>query len=376
MKHYFLTMLATSGALLSAVAGVNYQLDPLQHFPGTRWLNEVHLTFNERKLKVNLARFGGVPQPAIVFGSSRCALINGADMAERPMFNFALNKLWPHELEGYLAFAEQVHGAPFQQVLLGLDFPNSRLPGPTDLEAIEGSPAAAQAIVRESGEPLYRWKSLLSADLALSSGKTLYFMHQLARGRSPFDQYLLRESHRLLITPDATQVAKARASSALSYRKLYAEDYQVNPDYPAILKRLRAAHPRSEFRAFIPPESAALFDELVRTNQLETRLRWLAQCVEVFDRVLDFGGLHAVSTDPLAFIDGPHPTIRTTTLMTRRVLDVPTPGMPAGFGVWVTRANLAERMAALRQQAAQRLPHLRGVATDPASGRAIDAPEP
>lgn len=319
-------------------AGINYYVDPLWLFSHENRYNQKQWGFDERQQKTNRVRFREFDYDGLLLGSSRSTYVSQQAFVDAKIFNYAVSGMRPVEFPGYIDFSQSIRKRPFKVIYLGMDFFATNRLNP-------GNPTRADHYVEVSGHPLYRLESILSYD---TFGKSLRNI-RAARARIACDCYSRGNVKTLAVPKPEDKEAAVRNDVAGYSTKVYGPDYAYDETLKPLLETMRDGHPSTRFIPFTTPPSYKLFQVLVRMGRLPDYERWLSEMIDVFGGVYDFMGLNSITENMDNYADGHHFYERVGDLIAARLEN--RQGCPKDFGVYVTRRNLVQHMAAIREQA-------------------------
>lgn len=140
-----------------AVAGLNYQIDPLWCFGMVNKYNATSIVIDQRLQKTSLLAYGPAGYDTLILGSSRTEPLNGGDFPGQRAFNYSLPALYPDEYADYIGFFKRRNGGTLRQLYLGLDFFGS-----SAVKPIVNKPP--NYYFDRTGAGTYRLNALLSPD--------------------------------------------------------------------------------------------------------------------------------------------------------------------------------------------------------------------
>ncbi len=331
------TWLAFFVVALVWLGTLNAYVDPLWLFSHQNSYNRHQWGFDERQQKTNRVLFGDFDYDALLFGSSRSVYINQTAFKRNTVFNYAAGGMRPQEFQGYIDFAKQKRGADFKVIYLGLDFFVTNKKNP-------GSELPASNYINEAKRPLYRLGSLLSYRTLRNTQR--YIRDSGLGGCDCYDRSNIRT--RPVIS--AADRARAAAGDVGMYsNKVYGPDYEYDKDLARTYAAIKRQNPNSRVVAFTTPISTDLFMLLLKMGRLEDYRRWLGEAIDAFDEVYDFMGVNSITQNAANYADGHHFYPPVGNLIADRIEG--RPGVPADFGVRLTRAGLDQHVQAVRRQA-------------------------
>jgi hypothetical protein len=333
-KRFLFIFFAISFLFLGSMASFNYFIDPLWTFGHSHRFNDVQMIIDERQQKTNRMYFQPFHYDTLILGSSRTTLINQEDFTGMNAFNYAVSNMSIREYDSFLEFAKQQNGEDFKNVIIGVDFFKSSIKE-------SQTPASIDEYVRQTKEPFYRWKNLLSYEVYEYS-KRNYLMSKdniIAATR-----IYKRDNTSKLQKINYLTARKQTSAKINKFRKeFYGDVYQYNPHYKDYLQILKKKNPNTRFIVFTTPISQPLFHALVEEGRLEDYKRWIRDLVDVFGGIYNFMYPNSITNNMQNYIDGHHFYPEIGTKIAHRIIGK-TEDVPKDFGVYVTKENVEEHL--------------------------------
>ena len=318
-----------------------YYIDPMWTYGHKNQYNDVQTVIDERQQKVNTMYFQPFDYDTLLLGSSRSTYINQHDFTGMKVYNFSASNMSVREYDSILTFATQQNKKPFDRVIIGLDFFKTSIDQSSNVVTLDSYIATAS-------ERFYRFKNLLSYDL-LEYAIDNYQMSK--RNITVNDRNYNRENVADAVRIDSELTRKQTEEKIKKFRKeFYGETYAYNPDYKQVLLNLKEKFPNTEFIIFTTPISTPLFAALVDQNLLPSYQQWLTDVTEVFGGVYNFMYPNSITNHIDNYFDGHHYYPEIGTKIAHRI-DGTNTGVPAGFGVYVTKENLTEHLEFVENEA-------------------------
>lgn len=338
--HYGLfakTWLAFFVAAIVWLGTLNAYVDPLWLFSHQNSYNRHRWGIDEREQKTNLVLFGDFDYDAILLGSSRSVFISQMAFKRNAVFNFSAGGMRPHEFLGYIELGKQRRGADFKVIYLGLDFfvTNKKNPGSEPLPS---------HYINEAKRPFYRLRSLLSY-------RTLRNTQRYIRD-SKLDACDCYDWSNVRARPAISAADRVRATAwdvSMYTNKVYGPDYEYDENLVQTYSAIKQQNPNSRVVAFTTPISKDLFMLLLKMGRLEDYQRWLGEAIDTFDDVYDFMGVNSITQNGVNYADGHHFYPPVGNVIADRIEG--RSGVPADFGVRLTRASLNQHVQAVRRNA-------------------------
>lgn len=322
------------------VAGANFIMDPLFCFQISNKFNQKTDDFNERQQKTNFITFRDFIYKGILIGSSTTTNIDQRAFTRTPLFNYAMNGLWPEELAPYVNYAKKRHGRDLEYVIIGLDFLlSTKLPPP---------PIDANKLIEEANRPLYRLKMLLSLDTLKFSHRT-YLNYQSGRRHIYYDRENIK-----YCTPLAREVLDMHMRLGLQNllepdKPLSLYNYKYNENYRDILKKIKDANSKTKFIVFTIPVIVPFIKAVVQKGLLNDYLRWIRDIVTVFGECYNFMYPNKVTENYMDYFHDPtHCFPVVSPLIADAVFNKPITGI-TDFGIYINKDNIEERLAYLER---------------------------
>lgn len=346
-KKWIIITLLLSLVLPGIVAGINYFMDPLWCFSLSHRYNMKQDDFNERQQKTNYITYHDFNYRGIIIGASTSTNINQHSFKGLSVYNYAINGLNPVEYLPYLRYAKERNGRDFDFIFLGLDF----------LLAAKLDPPLfdAEKIFADTNGWLYRVKTLVSIDTLKFSRRNfmnyLYGRHiYYDRNNVKYTTSISRESLEINMKYLLEHFNKSSARYSFN-------NYTYNPEYRAVLQKIKDENPRSRCVVYTTPVITPLMVAIVRNNLLDEYLLWLKDIVEVYGECYHFMYPNAINDDYMKnYHDPNHYYPFVCDMMVNAMYNDRISGDTA-FGMYINRSNLADKLAQLERlmkQAARR----------------------
>lgn len=330
-RDYLVTMGTTTALFLSVVAGLNFAIDPLSCYGTVHPLNQRRTAFNERQQKTNRLMFAPPEFDAVLLGNSRVTYINQNDFSGYKVFNYSANFMTTDEFGPLIRFAKKRATPTLRTAILGMSFHVA-----DSNQAHDEQGFSAESAIRQVEDPLYRFKTLLSWDVA---GKSWSNLAMNALNHYDQDWYDLSnvKSHRA--TDERYMLSRMTYNMRMLQRRVR-HQFRYDPGYRENMRRLLADNPGVRFVVFTAPASTSIMEILRQEGRLADYHRWLRETIEVFGGLHHFEYPNTVTRDVRNFVDGHHFTPEIGRMIAKRVSGVPDPAVPADFGIYLTSRNL------------------------------------
>ncbi len=321
---------------LSFIGLFNYFIDPLWCFSHSNALNNHQPGFNERQQKTNRALFTGLKRyDTLLLGSSRTAYIDQHDFKGMEVFNYAADNMLPWEYEKWIDIATEIKGAPFKNIIIGIDFFGTAENYDAVIRRFYGGKVPGDYF-ETAQKPLYRFKSLLSYDAlkhAVESVRRTF--HPTI---SDYDRKNVR--HCNIIVSDETREHHIERDID-EYKEHLTKNYHYRSGWKRMLERLKRRYPGTRFIIFTTPVSKPFFETfIIEANHMREYKRWLKETVETMGSLYHFMDLNSVTTDLDNFFDAHHLYAPAARWVAHRISGTDAPGIPADFGKRLTRENI------------------------------------
>lgn len=387
MKRYLIRWTVAVGAMIAAIAAINYLVDPYAVYRSV----SMH-GFNEVKPRAQqqgkLGKRAGIEQVrprALVLGNSRAEIgfdpaYAGWPVAARPVFNAALPGTGLRSNIEMLRHAIEV-GKP-ALVIAGVefkDFLTDQTANATASAQLPGSPDIVEAVKRRAREMT---TAALSLDALTDSLLTLKSQFDpgaatlRADGFNPMRDYEVmarREGYYAMFRQRDMENARSYARGP---RHIYVGATQTSPDFDALKTLLRLARAHGvELKLIIYPYHAHLLDTFRAAGLWPVFEQWKLALVEAISQeaveasatpyvLWDFSGHHPYSAERVPKAGDKQQVVRwyweaghfkkeLGDLMLDRVLGSRIHTDSGAFGVAIDRGNIASHLADLREQARQ-----------------------
>lgn len=343
-RNWVKTFFWLIGSVIALFALFNYTIDPLWTFCHSNRYNNAQPGFNERQQKTNRAYFCGLDDyDALLLGSSRTTYINQHDFEGMEVFNYAGVSMYPVEYRGWIEQAKAIKGAPFDTIILGVDFFGSNN-GPFGQYQIDTTPAPSDYLERTRSF-LYRYKMLFSMDTLYKSIDSIKHSKQL--DTTDYTRDNVKQTIHISPQRKAQAVHHQRG---LYGNSVYGKAYHYNEKVRSYLEKIKRENPDTRFIVFTTPISADLFRLLVQKGNYPDYKKWLGMLVGVFGEVYDFMGINSVTNNPENYADLHHFYPDIGTMIAKRITGRGD-GVPEDFGIRVTSQNLQQHFEDMDRQA-------------------------
>ena len=313
------------------VAIINYTIDPHWSFLHKNSLNQIQIPFNERQQKTNMVYFKGLERyDGLVIGSSRTTFINQNDFYNMKIFNYALDSIYPFEYKDYIDFAKKIKGKDFKYIIIGADFYNTKKPNNLKFKN-------PKYYINNSTSFLYRYKMLFSID---SLKKSIENIEANLSKTAPI--YYTRENikKRPKVSEDE-RVKNYNKHLKIHVNGFIGKNYQPNPKYLQILKRLKKDNPNTKFIIFTSPISANLLVETLKKGEkIDEFKRWLRDLVNIFGEIDHFMTINSITTNLQNYPDDDHFYPYIGKLLANKISNKKNNNIPKDFGIKLTKDNI------------------------------------
>ncbi len=313
------------------VATINYIIDPHWSFKHKNSLNQMQLPFNERQQKTNMVYFRGLDKyNGILIGSSRATFINQNDFYNMKIFNYALDSIYPFEYRDYINFAKKIKGKDFKYIIIGADFYNTKKPNNLKFKNPE-------YYINNSTSFLYRYKMLFSIDSLKKSIKNIE-----ANISKIVPIYYTRENvKKRQRVSEEERVKNYNRHLKIHLNSFIGKNYQPNPKYLKILKRLKKDNPNTKFIVFTSPISANLLVETLRKGEkIDEFKKWLRDLVDIFGEIDHFMTINSITTNLQNYPDDDHFYPYIGKLLANKISNKKNENIPKDFGIKLTKYNI------------------------------------
>jgi len=291
ITHSLISVLIT----LSAIATLNFYMDPLWTFEHEHKYNQYQRGRKDRQQKSNALYFRTKKYNTLIFGSSRTINMNPHYLNDTT-FNYAVNDMQPNEYNEYLDFALHKAHQPIKKVIIGLDF----------FGCLTYTPLIAkhpQKILEQIDKPFYKYKLFFSLDTLSYSLQNIKYFFQKRNDTYKYN-YVKRtapESHNTF--KQYTAHIQGGLKSYKRYR--YCTNYDIN--YKNEIKKLVKNYPHIKFIVFTTPVSSNHFQLMISQNLYPQYEKWLRDSVNVFHQVRHYMYLSNITKHPNEnFLDSNH----------------------------------------------------------------------
>ncbi|SER70368.1 hypothetical protein SAMN04487944_108111 [Gracilibacillus ureilyticus] len=315
-------------AVLLAIGGFNYWIDPLWTFSHSHENNDVQFVIDERQQKVNQLYYGKSDYDTLLIGSSRTTYIPAEEFTGMDVYNFAASDLSFLEYEAMIDFAKEQKGSEFERIIIGVDFFKSSLKESTD-------PVSLEPYTEKVKEPFYRWKNLLSLDVLEYARKN----YRLSQNDQIVDlRNYNRENTAFAKHFELGTIEEETKAKIYKFRQqFYGENYQYNKEMKSVLQHLKEENPDTEFVIFTTPISAPLYRAMIEEGNEAGYERWLDDLVDVFGGVHHFMYPNSVTEDLSNYFDGHHFYPEVGKLIAKRISEENPAEVPEDFGIYLTK---------------------------------------
>ena len=318
-------------AISLIVATINYIIDPHWSFLHKNSLNQMQIPFNERQQKTNMVYFRGLDRyNGLLIGSSRTTFINQNDFYNMKIFNYALDGIYPFEYKDYIDFAKKIKGKDFKYIIIGADFYNSNIPHNLKFEN-------PKHYINNSRSFLYRYRMLFSID---SLKKSIDNIDANISKIAPI--YYTRDNVKKRQRASEDERIKNYIRNLKKHINYFmGKNYQPNPEYIEILKRLKRDNPNTKFIIFTSPISANLLVGILKkADKIDEFKKWLRDLVDIFGEIYHFMNINSVTTDLQNYPDDDHFYPYIGTLIANRISNNININIPKDFGIKLTKENI------------------------------------
>lgn len=327
--------------IISIVGGINFMVDPLWNFSHTNALNKKQLTINERQQKTNYVYFNGLDTyDGILLGSSRATYIDQNEFYGMNIYNYAIESMYPFEYEGYLEFAKVSKGKEFKQIIIGVDFFNSKV-------YTESGFKHPSHYIEKTKSLFYRYKILLSIDLFKRSLKNIacnIFDHPI--------KYYTRDNVKIRGRfSEEKRVKRYKKFLKIHTKSFMGDNYRWNDEYIHILKRLKKENPNSKFIIFTSAISADLLASIIKNgDRMEEFENWLKVLIEVFGEIHHFMTINSITTNLQNYADDDHLYPDIANLVANKLSGKENSDIPKDFGIIINKENISTYMKLFKEQ--------------------------
>ena len=343
-KQWLLKVLAAFmilGCLFAMpIAIFNYTTDPLWLFTHKNEWNDVQQGFNERQQKVNKFKYGEEQYDALLLGSSRSTYINQHDFKDLKVFNFAVSSMYAEEYKGYIDYAKEINGKPFEYIFLGLDFFATN----KYRELAEEKP---EFYTEEADSYLYRIKSTASFDTLKKS----ISVYQSSKKNQPvfIDHRFYNRENVAMPFPVDDQLRQARIETNIYQFFQNNEPYEYDPKVMEMLKQLKAENPKTKFIVYTTPVTLPRFViEMQNEEYLKGYERWLMDLTETFGTVHHFMDINEMTRHLPNFIDSHHFTPDAGTKIVQAIWN--DRNKYSNFGVTLNKDNAESEIVKIKKE--------------------------
>ena len=350
MKRYrkwFFTGLIILAGELSAVALLNYIVDPSGLFRYGTWRHDVSHQFfglvSKNFIKTRYIARNPQKFDCLIFGSSRVNGIDGRQIKDATCYNMTYAAGLPRNHLDDLRYMLK-KGVRLKIVLIGLDeFSYKFDPAEhfTDYLRYPYPPAVHKSLAFFYLKYLIRYPS-----------RPMKFSFEGFRGKRPpipYDHYGTG-----LEFPDRAEEEKINADPTT-----YAKDPKFQE--PLVTRGDRMGEALEEIRETVDLLRAhgirpiIFMNPIHKTTYFDTGLEKLFLFEKELSKITsfyDFSGLNSITTDNTCYYETSHYRFKVGALMLARIFNDTSVKVPADFGVLVTKENIDEHLAYLRSQVA------------------------
>jgi len=280
--RYLSVTAATTAVLLTAVAGINWLVDPLWNAGGNKLFGQ-NYSFNERHAKINLLLDQGADRfDCVIFGSSRATLLNHHHIRSHRCFNLSFSDATPVEMAAFARYVRKLGLRP-RRAIIAVDERNF-----SRRHLAEVIPE----FVREGTPPPSRWSVWLSLD-------TLDFSLRTLLRRPPRPRYY-----------DSRFIGRVvPGTPPYRIRDCYSAEDRGRPyttRHLRFYREIMAAFPKAEWAGYAPLISAWDMAVLAEDGSLASYLDTQYAVSRLFTRYFDFSVPSPLTTDPANGYDGQH----------------------------------------------------------------------
>ncbi len=330
-KKWIVVYIAFLFLFVSIIGVINYIIDPHWSFSHKNSLNQFQFPFNERQQKSNMVYFSGLKRyDGLLIGSSRTTFINQNDFYNMNIYNYALDSIYPFEYERYIEFAKESHGGDFKYIIIGADFYNTKKPKDIKFKNPDH-------YISNTKRFLYRYIMLFSLD---TLKKSIENIEANISKKSPI--YYSRNN--IKFRPRVSENERIRAYKKhlkIHIDSFLVENYQKNPDYIGILKRLKKSNPNTKFIIFTSPISANLLVSMIKKgDRLEDFKSWLKDMVNIFGEVHHFMTINSITKNLQNYPDDDHFYPYIGKLLANKISNRKNINIPNDFGIVLTKNNI------------------------------------
>ena len=345
LKQLLLAFLGVFLLIGAPIIAFNYIMDPLWIFDHNNKWNDIQQGFNERQQKVNRFTFSKSDADALLVGSSRTTYINEHHFKNVKVFNMAMSSLLVDEYEGYIDYAEKLHGKPFTYIFLGVDFFAAD-------KYRELSNQMPSTYINETNSYLYRLKTLASFDTIKKS----WLVYQSSERNKPvFIDHRYYDSKNVAYPfPVSLNTVNKRIETNLYTSYKENKPFQYDPNVIKMLKKLKDEHPHTRFIVFTTPVTQPrLVTELSQKSYWNGYQQWLQDLTKTFGKVYNFMDINKITVNNENFSDSHHIVPKIGNLIVDRIWNNRKNQDPsADFGAIITKENVSKEIQKVQHEMA------------------------
>jgi hypothetical protein len=277
---------------------INYFVDPLWMFNKTSLIPIKQIDFNERLQKTNYLCFKNANYESVLIGNSRTSYINQeAFDLNSTIFNYAVNGMPQNEYDSFVDIFRNVTNHEPEYIIIGMDFITGHI-----VDKSIKNKLIAEEYYMQTKSPVYRIKSLLSADTLIYSIKNVSIsVQQLVGMYNRKQRFYDQKNVKGLMSKNLINHTEIIKTGVLKKKEKIERDLYIQ--YYSYLKK---KYSNSKVIIFVPPLPTEVLRSYHDMGMDDEYFRWLKDMVGIFGEVYNFMYISDVSNDGTNFYDAYH----------------------------------------------------------------------
>jgi hypothetical protein len=319
--RYAIVMTVTIAFICGAVLLVNYLVDPLWYYQGSKLTTYNH-KYNERFSKINVFLHNPSQYNCIIIGSSTATLLDAKKIDGYKCANISFSQGYLTEYADYLRFAMK-HIKKLKLVVIGFD-------GYLLVDKPFRTHEEAPAFVRNGGTPPTAFRVYLGLEPFVASIKTL--LNYTDSGRYYDGEFTAS------LVPWAGPYRPKEEGFDKNFRQRFGHAIgKFTTDNFSYVNEMKAIAGDAKFVAYVPPISAHYLAFLKLENKLDSYIDTIYGVSALFDSFVDFTVPSPITANPATTSDGMHYTRQINDKIAARMF-----GEDRDFGVRLQDISLSE----------------------------------
>lgn len=341
-RFYAIAFCAIIISYTAITVSANIIIDPLWCFSHENKYNVKQLGLIEREQKTNYLTYRNVPYNALLIGNSRVMYMNQNDFSGLSVFNYAVSAMISSEYETYIGYTQKVTTNHIKTILLGLSFAsvNDNIP-----KFVKLIPTDRAYYIEKATDPMNRLKTVLNPSVMKLAWQTFKFnIVNDTKVHLIFDRHNVARANEL----DKANNEKYFTKDLNDYRALN-KSFHYDAGFKTDLRSVKNQNPGVRMVVFTTPVSKPLHCLISEAGLIPEYEQWIRDIIEVFGELYHFEYVHSIAENYKDnFIDANHYLPQIGTLMAHRLQGNET-GVPSDFGIVITRKNIEQQLAFLRE---------------------------